>query len=304
MKFSVHPKQRIVLLVAAAVIAGSEVYQLILHGEAGLRGLLAYALATVCAFVALRAPKSPEISQPGTLDAHLADGYAPAKRKQRKARKHADAPAAQFDQAAPASGMSEEDVLSQVDKYHALIVLAGQRLYETLLDRFVWEDVNEERSLTARQIFSESCIILGYYLVSLSLSGPTTKSLLRSIDGDLKLRTTATIIGLEGKCAPIPGEELSPTCKALTAHNLSLLDSFRHLFARTVENFHRGHPYPLNDLLGGIFMLFEGHVSPEPDYWEHKYGDAVYTVIDEIAAERRGRGAEQLSTDVLTEARQ
>lgn len=304
MKFTTNSSQRKLLLVAAAVIAGSEVYQLLLHGQSGLRGLLAYALATVCAFVAMRAPRAVNLPQPDMLDVRLADGYTPSPRKKAHRRGHVEASGAQSDLAEAYSGLPEEGDLSPVEEYHALIVLAGRRLYEELLDRFEWEDANEERTLTARQIFSESCIILGYYLVCLSLSGAATKGLLRRIDAELKLRTTATILGLDGKCAPKPGEEMSPTCKALSAHNLSLLDSFRHLFARTVENFRRGHPYPLNDLLGGIFMLFESHVSPEPDYWEHKYGDAVYSVIDEIAAQRRELSAGRQPSGGVTEALQ
>jgi hypothetical protein len=253
MKLTINTQQRLLLLVVAGIIAVAEAYRVV-RGEGGLASFAVSGLVTGLAFFALRAPRqvAPGASHAGVQGTTASD---------------------------PAL----------VEKYHVIIVHMGNLLYTGLLGRLAWADSPEGKSNASHQIFRESCTILSYYLVCLSLSGQSTLALLRRIQQELKLRTTLSIMGIGGETCPEGAEELSPACRALSAHNLSLIDSFSHLYLRTVENFRGAHPYPLNDLIGGILMLFEGQVPPEPDYWENKYGDVVYGVLDEIASLRRSQ---------------
>lgn len=277
MKFSINAKQRSLLLIAAGILAVSETYRIAAGGTLGLTSLGAYGLVAVCAFLALRSrwgQRPPLAGQSAAPTVSSGFGAPPA--------------------GSGALGGAQNGDAAFVDKCHHMVVAAGKSLYQGLGSAFSWGGESQGGSVTTRQIFLESCTILGYYLVCLSFSGGASLAQLQRILPQLKQRTTASIMGMEcGQCLPGAPEADSPACKALSAHNLSLIDSFGHLFARTVENFRHDHPFPLNDLLGGILMLFEGHMPTEPDYWENKYGAVVYEVLDQIADMRRGANGHQ-----------
>ncbi len=277
MKFSINAKQRGLLLIAAGILAVSETYRIVAGGTCGLNSLGAYGLVTVCAFLALRSRRAQCPPPAGKVAAPSAPSGL-------------GAPQA----GSGALGGAQNGDAAFVEKCHHMVVAAGKSLYQGLGGAFSWGGESQGGSVTTRQIFQESCTILGYYLVCLSFSGGSSLVQLQRVLPQLKQRTTASIMGMEGgQCLPGAPEADSPACKALNAHNISLIDSFGHLFDRTVENFRHDHPFPLNDLLGGILMLFEGHMPTEPDYWENKYGAVVYEVLDQIADMRRGANGHQ-----------
>ena len=232
--------QRILLLSAASVLALAGLYQTFAPGGWALVGLLALVLAAGAAYLGLGGAAS------GRGDAGGRGGLAAGR-------------------SGPIPQATCDDFV-QVEKYLAITVSAADGLYSRLVDRFQWDMAGEEEDSLPRQIFRESCTILAYYLVCLSLSGGAHLGLLRRIQHSLKHRTAMHILRLDRRCGP---EDLadSEICKERSAQGLALIDSFQYLFDHTVESFHQGRPYPLNDLMGGILMVFEGQVSPEVGYW-------------------------------------
>ena len=248
----INAAQRILILSTAFVLALAGLHQT--FAGSALAGVLALALAAVAAFLG------------------LGKGGAPPKEVERR------------DSVQPPQATCDD--FAQVEKYLAITVAASEGLYARLVERFPLEMSRDDGDSLPRQIFRESCTILAYYLVCLSLSGGTNLALLRRIQHSLKHRTAMYILRLDKRCGP---EELadSEVCKERSAQGLALIDSFEYLFDLTVQGFHHGRPYPLNDLMGGILMLFEGQVSPEEGYWETKYGDAVHAELAEITRKRR-----------------
>lgn len=249
----INSAQRILVVTAAVVLALAGLYQAFAPGGSSLAGVAALALAAGAGFLAL-----------GRNGARQEAG------------------------ARPGAGQVQQptcDDFAQVEKYLAITISASEGLYARLVERFRWEMGGDDDSLP-KQIFRESCTILAYYLVCLSLSGGANLALLGRIQYSLKHRTAMYILRLDKRCGP---EELadSELCKERSAQGLALIDSFQYLFDLTVEGFHHGRTYPLNDLIGGILMLFEGQVSPEDGYWETKYGDAVHAELSEITRRRR-----------------
>ncbi len=259
----VNVAQRILLFCTASVLALAGLYQVFAPGGWVLAGLLALVLAVGAAFLGLGGA------------AGAANGVAQAGQAGQAARRDGGT----------ASQATCDDFV-QVEKYLAITVSAADGLYNRLVERFHWDMAGDEIDSLPRQIFRESCTILAYYLVCLSLSGGANLALLRRIQHSLKHRTAMHILRLDKRCGP---EDLadSEICKERSAQGLALIDSFQYLFDHTVKSFHEGRPYPLNDLMGGILMLFEGQVSPEDGYWESKYGDAVHAELTEITRKRR-----------------
>lgn len=261
----INTAQRILLLVTASVLALAGLYQGFVPGGSALLGVLEFVLAAAAGFLGLRGGAAGgSAGQPAPLQAkgNGAGG------------------------GGGAIPQATCDDFAQVEKYLAIAVSASEGLYKRLVDRFPWDMGGEEECSLPKQIFRESCTILAYYLVCLSLSGGTNLALLRRIQHSLKHRTAMYILRLDKRCSP---EELadSEICKERSAQGLALIDSFQYLFDLTVESFHKGRAYPLNDLMGGILMLFEGQVSPEEGFWEIKYGDAVHAELSEITRKRR-----------------
>lgn len=256
----VNAAQRILLFFTATVLALAGLYHAFAPGGWTLAGLLALVLAAGAAFLGLAGGAG--VGNGGALPG----------------------------QAARRNGGSVSqatcDDFVQVEKYLAITVSAADGLYNRLVERFHWDMAGAEGDSLPRQIFRESCTILAYYLVCLSLSGGANLALLGRIRHSLKHRTAMHILRLDKRCGP---EDLadSEICKERSAQGLALIDSFQYLFDHTVESFHEGRAYPLNDLMGGILMLFEGQVSPEDGYWETKYGDAVHAELAEITRKRR-----------------
>lgn len=257
----VNTSQRILLLATASLLALAGLYHVFAPGGLVVAGLLALVLAAAAAFFGARGGGAGAGSSdpPPQAGANGSGGPIP---------------------------QATCDDFAQVEKFLAITVSASEGLYRRLVDRFPWDMGGEEDSSLPRQIFRESCIILAYYLVCLSLSGGTNLALLGRIQHSLKHRTAMYILRLDKRCSP---EELadSEICKERSAQGLALIDSFQYLFDFTVEGFHQGRPYPLNALMGGILMLFEGQVSPEEGFWEMKYGDAVHAELSEITRKRR-----------------
>lgn len=256
----VNAAQRILLFATASVLALAGLYQAFTPGGMALVGLLALVLSAAAGFLGLRGGAARGIAK-GQAGRNAAKGTGPI-------------PQATCDD------------FVQVEKYLAITVSAADGLYKRLVDRFQWDMAGEEDDSLPKQIFRESCTILAYYLVCLSLSGGANLALLRRIQHSLKHRTAMHILRLDKRCSP---EDLadSEICKERSVQGLALIDSFQYLFDHTVESFHQGRPYPLNDLMGGILMLFEGQVSPEDGFWETKYGDAVHAELSEITRKRR-----------------
>lgn len=275
MGIAVNLPQRIMLFVAAAALAAVGAYQALARDGAALAGVVSLGLAAGLAFLGLRSAGGQDAGfgrkAPGGVAGSGAKGGPGSNGGPSGSGTNGGAP--------------HEDFV-QVEKYLGITTAAAEGLYRRLVDRFPWDMGGEEEASLPKQIFRESCTILAYYLVCLSLSGGANLALLKRIRHSLKHRTAMYILRLDKRCGP---EELadSEICKERSAQGLALIDSFQYLFDGTVSCFREKRPFPLNDLMGGILMLFEGQVSPEEGFWETKYGDAVYAELAEINRKRR-----------------
>lgn len=267
----VNPAQRILLFSAAAALAVAGAYQTVAPGGVPIIGVGALALSTGLAFVGLRSPSQGG----GQGAAQGAQGMGGGAARRAVANGNGNG-----------NGQAPHEDFVQVEKFLGITTASAEGLYRRLVDRFPWDMGGEEEASLPKQIFRESCTILSYYLVCLSLSGGANLALLKRIQHSLKHRTAMYILRLDKRCGP---EELadSELCKERSAQGLALIDSFQYLYDATVISFQKKRPFPLNDLIGGIFMLFEGQVSPEEGFWEAKYGDAVYAELAEITRKRR-----------------